>query len=66
MKGTQLVFKWVIHQHLSSRNFDILWTGKRRCLEDAGHILRIMSDLLGHENLEVIVLNNNIGIKHLL
>lgn len=38
-------------------------TGKRRCLRDAGHILRIMSDLLGHENQEVIVLNDNIGIK---
>lgn len=28
-------------------------TGKRRCLEDAGHILRILSDLLGHENQEI-------------
>ncbi|XP_044178545.1 lisH domain-containing protein ARMC9-like isoform X2 [Acropora millepora] len=27
--------------------------GKRRCLRDAGHILRIMSDLLGHENQEI-------------
>ena len=27
-------------------------TGKRRCINDAGHILRVLSDLLGHENQE--------------
>lgn len=27
--------------------------GKRRCMNDAGHILRVLSDLLGHENQEI-------------
>lgn len=27
--------------------------GKRRCINDAAHILRVLSDLLGHENQEI-------------
>lgn len=32
--------------------------GKRKCIKDAAHILRVLSDLLGHENQEVGVLYN--------
>lgn len=32
--------------------FQCIFTGKRRCINDAAHILRVLSDLLGHENQE--------------
>ena len=31
----------------------LILPGKRKCIKDAAHILRVLSDLLGHENQEV-------------
>lgn len=33
--------------------FVLFSPGKQKCGEDASHILRVLSDLLGHENQEV-------------
>jgi hypothetical protein len=33
--------------------FDFFSLGKQKCADDASHILRVLSDLLGHENQEV-------------
>ena len=34
-------------------NMNLILLGKRKCIKDAAHILRVLSDLLGHENQEV-------------
>ena len=33
--------------------FGFFLSGKQKCAHDASHILRVLSDLLGHENQEV-------------
>ena len=37
-------------------------SGKQKCAHDASHILRVLSDLLGHENQEVVLVK--ISIKN--
>lgn len=36
-----------------------LFTGKRKCAENAKHVLKVLTDLLGHENHEVMHISVN-------
>lgn len=41
-----------------------LCTGKRKCAENAKHVLKVLTDLLGHENHEVMHTSVNTQMLH--
>ena len=44
----------LVLDNLNIELFICLFAGKRKCIHNSAHVLKVLSDLLGHENQEVL------------